>query len=297
MMKCALSTTVALACLAMPKLAQATEGSFDSNGVKIRYVTEGKGEPVVLIHGWMGDSSMWGRDASGNTKLDADPLPGFRIIALDCRGHGKSGKPHAPTEYGAEMAADVVRLLDHLKIKRAHMVGYSMGAFIVGKVAATHPERLLSAIYGGQAPLIGAVKTSGSREVEAFAKAVDEGKGLGPYILAMSPADRPKPTPEQAEAYAKYLYGGKDVKAFAASGRSFKYLAVSAKDLARCKAPALFLYGSNESSAVKRGVAAARKVLVKSQVKVVEGTDHMTTPAKPEFGATIIEFLRSHKTK
>ena len=91
---------------------------FDSNGVKIRYVTAGTGEAVVLIHGWMGDSSMWGSDPSGNTKLK--PSDGIQAIALDCRGHGKSEKPHDPEKYGPEMAADVVRLLDHLKIEKAH---------------------------------------------------------------------------------------------------------------------------------------------------------------------------------
>src|SRR5436190_11906301 len=103
--------------------AHAADDTFDSNGVKIRYVTEGTGVPVVLIHGWMGDSTTWGRDKSG-TKLK--PPDGFQVIALDCRGHGKSDKPHDPAKYGPEMAADVVRLLDHLKIEKAHLVGYSM---------------------------------------------------------------------------------------------------------------------------------------------------------------------------
>src|SRR5205085_2785653 len=117
--------TVLVVCCLVPRAVDAADGVFDSNGVKIRYVTEGKGEPVVLIHGWMGDSSMWGRDSSGNTQLKA--ADGFQVIALDCRGHGKSDKPHDPTQYGPEMAADVVRLLDHLKIEKAHLIGYSMG--------------------------------------------------------------------------------------------------------------------------------------------------------------------------
>jgi hypothetical protein len=54
-----------------PCLLDAEEGTFDSNGVKIRYVTEGAGEAVVLIHGWMADSSMWGRDPFDNTRLNA----------------------------------------------------------------------------------------------------------------------------------------------------------------------------------------------------------------------------------
>lgn len=265
---------------------------FDSNGVKIRYVTAGKGEAVVLIHGWMGDSSMWGRDPSGNTRLNT--TDGFQSIALDCRGHGKSDKPHDPEKYGPEMAADVVRLLDHLKIEKAHLIGYSSGAFIAGKVAATHPERILSVVYGGQAPVIAEkMKPSDFAECEIFAKAVDEGEDLGSYIIAITPAGRPKPTEEQASAIAKFMFNGKDVKAFAAAGRSFKDLAVTAEELSKCEAPILFIHGGNESDHVKNRVAAVRELLGRGEVKIVEGGDHMTTLTKPEFGSAIIEFLRA----
>jgi pimeloyl-ACP methyl ester carboxylesterase len=282
-----------VACCALPMLAHATDGVFDSKGVKIRFVTEGEGEPVVLIHGWMADSSMWGQDKFGNTKLTAPE--GFQVIALDCRGHGKSDKPHDTKKYGSEMAADVVRLLDHLKIKKAHLIGYSMGAFIAGKVAATHPERVLSVIYGGQAPLL--TGEAGSREIDVFAKAVDEGKGLGPYIIEVSPPNKPKPTLEQANAIAKFLYDGKDVKAWAAAGQSFNGLEVKAGNLKKCNAPALFIYGSKESDHLKERVASLLKLLGRGEVKAIEGGDHMTTLTKPEFASTIIEFLRSHKAK
>src|SRR6186713_3256353 len=111
-MKLLRSVAAIVLCSALPLTAQADEGTFDSNGVKIRYVTEGAGEPVVLIHGWQADSSMWGADRSGNTKVDATHAQEFQLIALDCRGHGKSDKPHDVKEYGPEMAEDVVRLLD-----------------------------------------------------------------------------------------------------------------------------------------------------------------------------------------
>jgi hypothetical protein len=62
-------TKTLVVCALLAGTVDAADDTFDSKGVKIRYVTEGAGEPVVLIHGWMGDSSMWGRDAAGNTKL------------------------------------------------------------------------------------------------------------------------------------------------------------------------------------------------------------------------------------
>ena len=289
--------TVLVVCFLVPWPVDADDDVFDSNGVKIRYVTEGKGEPVVLIHGWMADSSMWGRDRSGNTKLDTTGANGFQLIALDCRGHGKSDKPHDLEKYGPEMAADVVRLLDHLKLEKAHLIGYSSGAFIAGKVAATHPERVLSVVYGGQAPLIAGTKSSDSSEVEVFAKAVDEGKDLGSYIIAVTPPGKPKPTEDQAKAIAKFLYDGKDVKAFAAAGRSFKNLEVTEEQLSKCKAPILFIHGGNESDYVKDRVATVRKLLGRGEVKIVEGADHITTLTKPEFASAVIEFLRSGKPK
>src|ERR1051325_9135021 len=102
--------------------AHAEDHFFDSNSVKIRYVVEGKGEPVVLIHGFTASiEANWGTAIK--------PLSeSYQVIALDCRGHGKSDKPTDPKMYGREMGEDVIRLMDHLHIAKAHVVGYSMGA-------------------------------------------------------------------------------------------------------------------------------------------------------------------------
>ena len=267
---------------------------FDSNGVRIRYAAAGEGEPVVLVHGWMGDATMWGMDAARNPKLA--PLPGFRVIALDCRGHGQSDKPHDRGLYGTEMAMDVIRLMDHLKIPKAHLVGYSMGAFIVGKIAAAQPSRVISAVYGGQVPLVVGAPPSGSRETAVFAKAVEEGKGMGPYLLEVLPPGRAKLTLEQANVLAEFMLKGKDAKALAAAGLSFDDLQVEEKDLAACGAPALFIYGSLESEHLKGRVEALRQVLPKAEVVVIEGGDHITTLARPAFGAAIREFLQKNKS-
>lgn len=281
--------SVALVGCLLPFAARAADDTFDSNGVKIRYVSEGKGEAVVFIHGWMSDSGMWG-------KLSAKDGDGYRLIALDCRGHGKSDKPHAADKYDAEVAADVVRLLDHLKVEKAHLIGYSSGAYVAGKVAATHPDRVLSVVFGGQAPVIGEVKESDFSEVETFAKLVDEGKDLGGYVQAVFPGGD-KLTDEQAQKIAKFLYAGKDVKAFAAAGRGYKHLAVTEADLKKCQAPMLFVHGGNESDHVKNKVAAARKALGRGELKVIAGADHTSTLANPEFGKAITEFLKANKAK
>jgi pimeloyl-ACP methyl ester carboxylesterase len=280
-LKSPLPTLLALSLIAT--IAQADEGVFDSKGVKIRYVTEGEGEAIVLIHGWMSDVTMWGPKLS--------PLPGFKIIALDCRGHGKSDKPHDPRKYGGEMAADVVRLLDHLKIEKAHLVGYSMGAFIAGKVASTQPKRVLSLVYGGQAPLLPG--DAGAKEIDVFAKAVEDGKGLASYLIYV----RPELNEKTAEAFAKIAYDGKDVKAWAVAGKSFKGLEVKSRDLKRCKVPTLFIHGDKEAESTKSRVAFLVKEMPWSTLKVVAGADHVTTLAKPAFGTALVQFLLANKSK
>jgi pimeloyl-ACP methyl ester carboxylesterase len=280
--------TALVVCLLVPRIALAADDVFDSNGVKIRYVTAGKGEAVVLLHGWMSDAGMWGR-------LDTNPATKeYRLIAPDLRGHGKSDKPHDAAKYDAEVAADVVRLLDHLKIETAHLVGYSSGSFVAGKVAATHPDRVRSVVFGGQAPVLEPVRESDFSEVELFAKLVDEGKDLGAYLQAVFPKDS-KLTDGQAKAVAKFAYAGKDVKAFAAAGRGYRKLAVTAEDLKTCKAPMLFIHGGDESDHVKSKVTAARRALGRGELKVIDGGNHMTTLTKPEFGSSIDTFLRRGK--
>src|SRR5262249_39083839 len=127
-----------------------TDGYFTtSDGVKIHYIEAGKktatGAPVILIHGYTGT-------ARGNwfTNGVADALAGKHwVVAIDCRGHGKSDKPHDASKYGPRMSQDVIELMDHLKIDKAHVHGYSMGGMITGQLLAKHPERLLTAAFGG----------------------------------------------------------------------------------------------------------------------------------------------------
>ncbi len=118
---------------------------FVSNGVKIHYEITGQGEPVILIHGLYSSARMnW--DLPGVTARLAQH---FQVIAFDNRGHGLSDKPAGEDQYGAEMAEDVVRLMDHLKIQKAQVVGYSLGGMLTMKLLTLHPERVRSAVLGG----------------------------------------------------------------------------------------------------------------------------------------------------
>jgi pimeloyl-ACP methyl ester carboxylesterase len=119
---------------------------FDSAGIKIYYQDAGSGEAVMLVHGFASTAQHdW-----GGTGWIAALSEKYRVIALDVRGHGLSDKPHSPETYGnAGMGADVTRLMDHLEIERATLMGYSMGASIAIELMLSRPERFRAIVFGG----------------------------------------------------------------------------------------------------------------------------------------------------
>jgi pimeloyl-ACP methyl ester carboxylesterase len=263
----------------------AKEGFFDSKGVKIHYTDEGQGEPVLLIHGFTADIALNWR-APGIIK---ELAKNYRVIALDNRGHGKSDKPHDPKKYGAEMVEDAVRLLDHLKIQKAHVVGYSMGAIITAKLLVTHPDRLLSATLGGHGGLKEGEDLS---YLEPLAKAFEEGKGAEAMLNFLAP--KQKPTEAQV-AVVKLLLGASDSKALAAVLRSFNEFKVPSAKLKANKLPILVLIGENDS--LKKSVDELEGKTAKLEIVVLKGADHMTAMARPEFVKGLQEFLRKHASE
>src|SRR5687767_15956122 len=120
---------------------------FQNDGVDIAYLDEGEGEPVVLVHGFASTKEVNWLNPGWITTLTR---AGRRAIALDNRGHGASTKLYDPAAYhSAIMAEDVRALLDHLRIARADVMGYSMGARIAAYFALAHPTRVRSVVLGG----------------------------------------------------------------------------------------------------------------------------------------------------
>jgi pimeloyl-ACP methyl ester carboxylesterase len=122
---------------------------FESDGVRLHYELHGPdtGSSVVLVHGFASDYRLnWVGTRWQETLTGA----GYRVVGLDCRGHGASDKPHDPAAYTLEtMAADVGRLLDHLALEAADYIGYSMGARIGVQAMLDLPDRLRRAVLGG----------------------------------------------------------------------------------------------------------------------------------------------------
>jgi pimeloyl-ACP methyl ester carboxylesterase len=167
-----------------------------SDGVKIHYLTAGTtGSWVVLIHGYSDSAErMWFR-----TGLAPALAKNHRVVAIDNRNHGQSDKPQAG---GPGRAQDVIELMDHLKIPRAHIHGYSMGGAFTGQLLALIPARFITAGFGGS----GLQETSA--ELREKATAMDDAlpKAQGADAAAMErfrntvATNRPAATPAPAPA-------------------------------------------------------------------------------------------------
>ena len=258
--------SLALVLLAFVPAAQVEDHTFDSNGVPIRFTLEGEGDtPLVLLHGF-----------ATSLELMAALTPGLKddywVIAVDARGHGKSGKPHDPEKYGLEMMEDVVRLLDHLGVERAHVFGYSMGGMITLKLVTTHPERLLSAVAGGY----GWPESSpeGDAFMDRVAEALERGEGFGPLFDSLTPEGEEPPPREQIEAIERMLLATNDPLALAAAARDFRHLALTEEALEKNTVPTLAIVGERDPLA--EDVDRLAGAMANLEVVVIEGADHQS---------------------
>jgi pimeloyl-ACP methyl ester carboxylesterase len=244
-----------------------------SDGVKIHYMTEGRGTPVILIHGFTGSAEgNWFANGIANA-LAAN----HRVIALDVRGHGKSDKPHEAAKYGDRLWKDVFELMDHLKIERAHVHGYSMGGMIVTQLLAHHPERFITASYGG----------SGVRETD-------------PKWHAQVPKDKPGPDPQEAEARQKLQNAPhRDDQALSAVRQSFAAGLSRRIDLSKVKIPVLAINGEYDSP--NGNTHRMQRELKDFQSVVLPGKSHLTAIMAgyiPDmYIKTLVEFINSHDPK
>ena len=279
--------TSVLAVAFMPYAAALGDQYFDSAGVRLRYVEAGSGEPVVLLHGYTSDiEDQWVKSGVFPALARAN-----RVIAFDARGHGKSEKPHDPKDYGPEMARDVVRLLDHLGIRKAHVVGYSMGAHVVAQLLTLHPERLMTATLGGASGRRN-WSAEDDRRVEIEAAEMERGL-LETQILRLWPADQAKPSAQQIEALSTEILAGKDPRALAAARRSNRAQVVSEAQMAAVKVPTLGIVGSADPYLAD--FQRLKQVMPQMKLVVIDGATHGSAVSHRELVRAIREFLNAHK--
>jgi pimeloyl-ACP methyl ester carboxylesterase len=275
---------VALALLAPPAPcpAQAPSGSdawFDSDGVRIRYVMRGNGPPVLLVHGFSITTDLnWVWPGIVDSLATQ-----FTVIAPDLRGHGRSDKPHQPEAYGIQMVNDLVRLLDHLGIRQARVVGYSMGGALALKLLTTHPERVAGVVMGGagwRAPEDGPPDF-----LPVWLDGLDRAARLGtPVADVIRLPGVPPYAPEIVSAL-----NANDPRALAAVIRGGGGIAVTESELRAVRVPVAAVVGEADAFA-RAEVERLRGVLPAVEVTVLPGADHASAIGHPGFRQAIARF-------
>jgi pimeloyl-ACP methyl ester carboxylesterase len=246
--------------------------TFDSNGIEIAFIDEGShaGDPVLLIHGFASNvGTNWVDPGWVSTLTGA----GCRVIAYDNRGHGRSAKLYDTALYGAPlMAEDARALLDHLKIARADVIGYSMGARIAAFLAFAHPARVRSLTFGGL----------GINMVRGIA-------GTGPIAHALEASSIEEvgnPTARTFRAFAEQTKS--DLKALAACIRSSR-APITAEALSKLLCPVLVAVG--ELDVIGGSAQALADIIPGAKAVEIPRRDHNRAVGDRVFKQAVLDFL------
>ena len=246
-------------------------GFFDSDGVKIHYETYGEGSPIVLVHGFAASIQLnW----AGTGWVDT-LKPVRRVVALDCRGHGLSDKPHDAAAYDSEkMQQDVLNLMDYLAIQKADLFGYSMGSFISAALLAYHRERFTSVVLGGIGNVLKGLPVDTGRSIAAALAADDPSTVTDPVGLGFRNFAESDPN--------------NDLKALAAcSGNPAP--PIDAAVFSGVDIPVLIVKGANDTTTENAEPTAA--VIPGARLVSIPDTDHLTVVPDQRFKDEVLTFL------
>ncbi|MBP1886954.1 alpha/beta fold hydrolase [Sinorhizobium mexicanum] len=245
---------------------------FMHEGMEIAFFDEGdpSGDPILLIHGFASSANVnWVYPGWLKTLGDA----GYRVIALDNRGHGKSSKPYDPSLYHPQqMAGDAAALLAHLGIGKAHVMGYSMGARISAFLALAHPDRVRSLVFGG----LGIGMVTGAGDWDPIADAL-----LAPSLESVT-----HPRGRMFRAFADQTKS--DRQALAACISTSRDL-LSPEEMARIDVPVLIGVGTKDEIAGSAQELAA--LMPRAKALDIPGRDHMLAVGDRVFKKAVLEFL------
>ena len=248
---------------------------FASDGLRISFRDDpptgvDRGEPALLVHGFASSAETnW--VGTGWTRTLAED--GRRAVAFDHRGHGASDKPHEAARYATPlMAQDALRLLDHLGIARADVIGYSMGARVAAYLVLTAPDRVRSVVFGG------------------LGHHLVEGVGLPTGIAdAMEVTSLDSLTDPMQRMFRRFAEaGGNDLQALAACIRGSRQTLTS-EAVGRIAVPCLVAVGTKDAVAGDPRRLAA--LLPRGAVLDIPGRDHNPAVGDRAFKAGVLRFL------
>ena len=241
------------------------------DGVRLAYETAGGGShAIVLVHGFASDRNQNWKNVGWYETLTG---AGRRVVAMDCRGHGMSDKPHDDGAYGDKMVSDILAVMDAAGLRRADVMGYSMGGILSVGLLMTHPERIARAVLAG----IG----------ETYFASKSHRRGIADALRAADPSSITDPTQKAFRAFASQ--GGKDLLALAACMSADRTM-YAREQLKTCRRPVLVVDGSKDTqSGAPEPLAQA---FLDGRAVVVPDRDHMTAVGDKVYKAAVLAFLQ-----
>jgi len=245
--------------------------TFKNGDVEIAYLDEGEGDPIVLVHGFASNKEVNWVMPGWTSTLRRD---GRRVIALDNRGHGQSTRLYDPAAYHTDiMAGDVAALIEHLKLPRADLMGYSLGSRICAVLAARRPELARAVILGGAG--IRLIDNAGLR---------DE---IADSLEAPSLDVVTDPMGRRFRAFAEQTRS--DLNALAACLRGSRQ-PVRLEDIKSIRAPALVAVGTKDDITGSPHELAA--LMPNGRAIDIPDRDHMVAVGDKVFKQAALEFLQ-----
>jgi len=238
-----------------------TDGYVDVNGVHMYYEVYGDGSPLVLLHGGVMTIEL------DFAALLPELVTRHTVIAVELQGHGRTadtGRAITP----AALASDVVGLLDHLGIDRAHVLGHSLGGGVALELAVSHPDRVRSIV-----PMSITVRPDGTHE-----EITDPSKHA-----TSSRMPTPQDFADMTEAYKRLSPHPEHFDDFVAmlSGVASQLEGWTDEQLAGVTAPTLLMIGDHDFTTVEHAALMLR-LIPGSQLAVLPGTTHMSITRRPD---------------
>lgn len=230
---------------------------------------------ILLVHGF-GSSRLQNWKSTG--WFGGLTAAGFPLVAMDCRGHGDSGKPHDPAAYGHDrMAQDAIAVMDACSLSAALILGYSMGGFIGLRLLAASPGRVIKLAIAGV----------GETYLRDSITAPDARAALADALLTDNPGSLTDPRAKMFRAFADQP--GKDRLALAACMRAMSPR-LPVETLARLERPVLVVDGDKDDTAGRPEPLAA--TFANGIAVTIPGRDHMSAVGDKNTRHAVIDFFR-----
>ena len=243
---------------------------FQSDGLTLAYDDVGTGDCIVLIHGFASNRNENWRRVGWYGAIERKRM---RLLALDVRGHGESAKPHDADAYkGTTLAGDIIALMDHAGVSRAHVIGYSMGARIALATALAHPDRINHLIVGGIGDKLFDPPPAGHPMVDA--------------MLAESPDGISEPLLRSFRQFADEQGEDREALAACAAGLDIRF---TREGLSAVHVPTLVVAGARDTlGGSADGLAEATQG---ARAITLPGSDHFSAIPHALFKASVFDFL------